>query len=123
MHEMPPQKFVIYDGKLLLGRINFHKDLLPEGYDKSLVKGGGLFDYDLDAEIIYFYGESHDFGPFDAELVMNVPFEAREGRWFKDFKRTLNKDELLEIARKVAEETGTDKSIEALKRLTKKHES
>lgn len=72
MHVSDPLKFVIYRGELLLGRVRFHRDLLPDGYDPQDVKGGGLASLDNDKKIIEVRGKSEDFGYYDNELIHTV---------------------------------------------------
>ena len=75
-------KFIIYKGEIRLGLVIFHKDLLPESYDKSLVAGGGTFVIDKENESITFSGKSYDFGKFDEELVLTAPiYHPRLGKY------------------------------------------
>ncbi len=55
------RKFVINDGDLIIGDVDYHWQLL-KGRDKSKTVGGGRWFYDKEANTIYFYGESHDYG-------------------------------------------------------------
>lgn len=68
---MKPSKFIIYGNEILLGRVNFHKDLLPEGYNIGIVRGGGLFILNHEDRTIKLYGESFDFGPFNPDVIPN----------------------------------------------------
>ncbi len=52
-------KFIIEDGKLILAKVTFHKELVT---DKDKVKGGGWFKFIYDTNVLIFSGESHDFG-------------------------------------------------------------
>jgi hypothetical protein len=69
MHGLNPIKFVIYRGEILLGRVEFHRELLPTGFDPKDVKGGGLASLDKDERIIEVQGKSEDFGYYDNELI------------------------------------------------------
>jgi hypothetical protein len=60
------KKFVIYDGTLMLGDVEFHEDLV-RGADKNKVAGGGRWLKDPETQIIYFYGSSVDFGKVTRE--------------------------------------------------------
>ena len=53
------RKFVINDGDLILGDVDFHHQL---GADTALTTGGGEWHYDVETKTIYFYGESLKFG-------------------------------------------------------------
>jgi len=55
-------KFIIEEGNLILSKVTFHKELVT---DKSLVKGGGFFDFDDESNSFTFYGKSSDFGASD----------------------------------------------------------
>jgi hypothetical protein len=55
------KKFVILDGVLMLGDVEFHEDLV-RGADKNKVAGGGRWHTDHETHTIYFYGSSVDFG-------------------------------------------------------------
>lgn len=48
-----------------MGLIDFHKNLLPDNYDRSLVRGGGQFI--IENDFISFFGKSYDFGSFTKE--------------------------------------------------------
>lgn len=61
---MKPSKFVIYEGKIILGRVDYHKDLLPPNYDVTKIDGGGVFTYCRENKVIVLSGSSHDFGRF-----------------------------------------------------------
>lgn len=69
MHELDPIKFILYKGEFLIARVRFHKDMLPEGYDKSDVAGGGFAEMDNDNKVIKVRGKSEDFGYYDNVLI------------------------------------------------------
>jgi hypothetical protein len=79
---MLPNKFLIYDNEILLGRVEYHKHLLPDNFDMSLIYGGGRFILNYEDRTISLYGESFDFGKFDRELV----FQCNLPDKLKDFK-------------------------------------
>lgn len=62
---MPFPKFIIEDGKLIIGKVFYHKDLCT---DPTKVKGGGWF-YNKDINEIVFHKDSHDFGKASLEDV------------------------------------------------------
>lgn len=61
-------KFIIYNNQIILGRVRFHKDLLPDDYDYALTKGGGQFEIDFDNKILKVFDKSFDFGKFDKDI-------------------------------------------------------
>lgn len=57
-------KFIITDGKLITGDVEFHFELL-RGFnlkERVIVNGGGRYYRDEDDKKCYFYGSSQDFG-------------------------------------------------------------
>lgn len=63
---MKVNKFVINDGDLILGEVEFHEDLI-HGRNRSKTVGGGRWYEDIDTDTIYFFGESTDFGAVTKE--------------------------------------------------------
>jgi len=60
------KKFVICNGILMLGDVEFHEDLV-RGVDKNNVAGGGRWLKDPETQTMYFYGSSVDFGKVTRE--------------------------------------------------------
>ncbi len=52
-------KFIIEDGKLILMKVVYHKDIVK---DKTKVRGGGSFRYLPETNTFVFSGSSYDFG-------------------------------------------------------------
>lgn len=48
-----------------LGKVDFHKELLPKTHAQCL--GGGKFEINKDTNTIYLYGTSFDFGSVSSE--------------------------------------------------------
>lgn len=63
---MVAKKFVINDGWLIIGQVEFHEDLI-KNRDRSKTVGGGRWVYVKETNSIYFYGESTDFGQVTKE--------------------------------------------------------
>ena len=62
------KKFVICDGVLIMGQVEFHHDLVnKKNIDENKVSGGGNWYYDNQNNTIYFYGESSEFGQVSKE--------------------------------------------------------
>lgn len=86
------KKFIIYDGSIRLGHVDFHKELAPE---KTLIKGGGWWSYDKDNDIMYLYSESMDFGFVTREDLINAIHTGMlrpsfdNTRFFHSFKTSL----------------------------------
>lgn len=85
MYEDRKMKFVIYDGEIHMGKVFFHKDLLPDDYEKSKVFGGGIFE--IRDDTLIFKGESHDFGKFNEEMVLTLPIVRN--RSISSYKRII----------------------------------
>lgn len=63
-------KFIVENGDIIIGKVEFHKELVT---DKSKVRGGGLFQLSDDKKTILFFGKSFDFGePHEEELIEAV---------------------------------------------------
>lgn len=62
---MRENKFILYDGKILLGKVVLHRHLLPKNFQMSLVHGGGFFSLDRDSKTVTLYGRSGEFGGFN----------------------------------------------------------
>lgn len=60
------QKFVINDGILILGNVEFHEDLV-KNRDRSKTIGGGRWYSDKESNTVYFWGTSCDFGQVTEE--------------------------------------------------------
>jgi hypothetical protein len=56
------KKWIINNNKLILGDVELHKDLISKNNDINKTLGGGYWYYNKDTNIIYFWGESFDFG-------------------------------------------------------------
>lgn len=63
------KKFIIYDGSIRIGHVDFHKELGP---DKSLIKGGGWWHWDRENNIMYLYSSSQDFGYVTRENLIDA---------------------------------------------------
>jgi len=56
------RKWIIDDEYLILGDVELHEDLVSKGRDRNKVRGGGRWHFDRQANIMYFWGKSIDFG-------------------------------------------------------------
>lgn len=65
-------KFIIYDNKLLLGKVNRHKELLPKDFKYELIYGGGQFELNREEKTITLFGKSYDFGRFSTDKLDNL---------------------------------------------------
>lgn len=55
-------KFIIEDGRLVIGRVTYHYELIFDRADKTKVKGGGWWKKNKILNMIIFYADSDDFG-------------------------------------------------------------
>ena len=76
-------KFIIYDNKIILGKVQRHKDMLPDNADMSLLSGGGFFSIDRKNKIVILGGKSFDFGKFDIEKAQEAEFENKQLAGYK----------------------------------------
>jgi glyoxylase-like metal-dependent hydrolase (beta-lactamase superfamily II) len=87
------KKFIIYDGSIRLGHVDFHKELGP---DKSLIKGGGWWHWDKENNIMYLYSSSMDFGYVDRNILIDAIENGmmrpslEETKFFHSFKESLS---------------------------------
>lgn len=81
-------KFVLYDRKVLIGRVYYHRDLLPPDFDMRLVYGGGFWEINREEKLVTFYGKSEEFGRFGEEALLSFEFPAS----LREFTRTIRKD-------------------------------
>lgn len=63
-------KWIINDNDLVMGIVEFHKDLLKDHKDKTI--GGGLWHMDRRNKKLYLYGKSHDYGQCKVEDIYNM---------------------------------------------------
>lgn len=64
------KKFVINDGYLILGDVEFHEDLVKSKCrNKSKTVGGGMWHFDKPNNTIYFWGHSVDYGQVTKEQL------------------------------------------------------
>lgn len=63
------KKFIINDGDLITGHVEFHEDLVCKGRDRKKTVGGGYWHYDILTKTMYFYGSSTDFGRVTKEQL------------------------------------------------------
>jgi hypothetical protein len=79
-------KFMIYDNVIIVGKVEFHQDLLPKDFDMSKVYGGGMFDILNENKKIILYGKSEKFGRFCQERANSFPFEDSR---IQDYERVV----------------------------------
>jgi hypothetical protein len=75
---MRPIKFLLYGDKILIGRVNLHKYLLPHQLEEGKpIRGGGIANVDHKNKIVVLSGQSYDFGPFDRNIVEELEFDDK----------------------------------------------
>lgn len=67
------KKWIINDGTLVLGIVEFHRDLAK---NHKLTFGGGMWHYDTTSYTLYLYGQSMDFGGATKQNVINAKKEC-----------------------------------------------
>ena len=55
-------KYIINNGEIIMGNVEFHRELHGSHKDKSKTIGGGKLYWDKEVKKVYFYGVSLDFG-------------------------------------------------------------
>lgn len=78
------QKFIVEEIEeeglcLILGKCNFHKDL---AYDATKVKGGGIWQLDMETKTFTLSGSSFDFGKAKLEDLI---FCVRRKKTFSNY--------------------------------------
>lgn len=83
------QKFVISEGKLILGHVKYHMDLVK---DVSKPVGGGYWDEREDRVLLY--GSSTDYGSATPEQVRDAewPVSLQDRRVLFTFDRVIGED-------------------------------
>jgi hypothetical protein len=72
-------KWIINDGRLIIGRVEFHRDFMK---DNSKTIGGGWWYHDTENNTMYLYGASTDFGAVmedDARKAWDESVHAERG--------------------------------------------
>lgn len=82
---MKHNKFIVYDNKIIVGKVRFHKELLPDNHNPELINGGGLFEIDPKQEFFFILedSKSFDFGKYP-DSILNLQFEDER---FNDYER------------------------------------
>jgi hypothetical protein len=83
-------KFLIYDNEILIGRVGFHRELLPLNFKMELIYGGGSWELNHDEKTVKLHGFSQEFGGFCIERAKSLPFEHS---YFKDYVRIIDRVE------------------------------
>jgi hypothetical protein len=61
------QKFVICDGKLLMGNVSVHAQLVNSSSEAEKIVGGGYWYTNQETKTVYFYGSSQKYGTVTKE--------------------------------------------------------
>jgi hypothetical protein len=72
------QKFIIIDDQVIMGTVEFHRELVGDYHIKQGLKviGGGSWHFDEENNILYFYGRSDDYGAVTAETFTKALKES-----------------------------------------------
>lgn len=90
------KKFIISNGTLRKGLVDFHRQLLSTN-TKNDVLGGGWFHYDKTTENIYFYGSSDEFGSVTKEQLIEALENTLLSRREEAFKYYFSTDSKLDF--------------------------
>jgi hypothetical protein len=73
-------KFIICDNTVILGHVEFHKDLIPKnkGKDDCTILGGGWWYFDKPNNTLYLYGSSTDFKHVTQKQIDAAFFHERD---------------------------------------------
>lgn len=105
------QKFIINSGKIIMGDVEYHADLLAKE-EHRLTVGGGYFYFHTRHAVLFFYGSSSEFGyctqeKFD-EAIKNFEMPVK----YKGYKTFFSDWDLLNRAIIDYEKTLTEKQNE-----------
>ncbi len=90
-------KFLVIENKedkfeLLLGSVEWHKDLIKDKEKPFTVYGGGLYRIDKHKNVLYLFGQSGDFGKVEIEWLLEAikespykNFTVYHSPWFEWF--------------------------------------
>ena len=59
---MKANKFIIQNGRMRLGFVEYHSELLADKKNRTLIAGGGRYAIFENEKVILFYGTSNEFG-------------------------------------------------------------
>lgn len=60
---MKANKFILIDGELIFGNVEFHLELIPKSKANTVrPSGGGRFFWNQKTDVVLIYGNSSDFG-------------------------------------------------------------
>ena len=93
-------KFIINDGDLILGDVEFHEELVCKGRERNKTVGGGRWYFNKIANTIYFWGKSVDFGQASKEQFDDSFKQPSVERATIVFS---NKENLLDVMKEIEE--------------------
>ena len=66
------RKFIIYGDELIMGVVEYHRDLLPKKYDKEKILGGGRWEWIPHnyPNKVFFFGNSMEYGKATKEQLL-----------------------------------------------------
>lgn len=76
-------KYLIQDGKLIIGKVFYHKELTLDS-ENPKPKGGGWFKFDTDTRTFHLYSESYDFGQPTLKDVEEAIKSGKMGDIFRE---------------------------------------
>lgn len=91
-------KFIIEGDDLILAKVTYHKELAT---DLSKVRGGGMFDYDVDTNTFTLFGESSQFGPAELDDIKRCVENGKVYFGSSAMNRLFDDDPTVKIAYKI----------------------
>lgn len=77
------RKFIIIENQIMMGLVEYHKQLIPESMSNIKPIGGGRWEWndELYPNKVFFFGSSHDYGKVTEEQIK----EAWNNSWISPF--------------------------------------
>lgn len=66
------RKFIINDGIIIMGNVEYHNELHGKNRDSSKTIGGGRWQWDKVQKKVYFYGKSKEFNGVRKEAFIEA---------------------------------------------------
>lgn len=87
---LPANKYIIHKNEIHLGNVEFHYELVKSGMEHEKIIGGGrwIYNQELYGEVLFFYGDSFDFGSVTKEQFYSA-YENSKQKIFSYFLKEL----------------------------------
>lgn len=78
------QKYIINDGEIIMGNVEFHFELIGKHRDRAKTIGGGRWQWDRQNKKVCFYGNSFDFGAVTKEQFQEAIHKSMISPFMED---------------------------------------